>query len=77
MKDFTDYFYSEFLSKTNVDKFLYCKKLSNEKRVTMKIGLGQFRDEVELNSMLKSDCKFEFKIEPRKGYKLVTFEVTK
>jgi hypothetical protein len=51
--------------------------MAAEKRITMKIGSGQFRDAVELNSMLRNPCRFEFKLEPRRGYKLITFEITK
>ena len=47
------------------------------KRATMKIGMGQFRDAVELNAMRRLPCSISFKLEPRKGYKLATFEFIK
>jgi hypothetical protein len=41
--------------------------------VKMKVGTSQFRDSVDLNAIVKRDHSVSFKIEPRKGYKLVTF----
>lgn len=41
--------------------------------VKMKIGNGSFRDKVELNQLLRREAKVEYKLEPRKGYKLATF----
>lgn len=84
LKDFTEQFYNGtdsgsiigLLNMSDADKFETCRRLAGEKRVTMKIGSGQFRDAVELNSMRRNPCNFTFKIEPRKGYKLVTFEIT-
>lgn len=84
LKDFTEQFYTGtesgsvvgLLNLSNSDKFITCKRLSNEKRASMKIGLGQFTDSVELNSLLKKPCQYTFKIESRKGYKLATFEIT-
>lgn len=42
--------------------------------VTVKYGSGAFGDRVTWNSIVKSEKPLKFKIEPRKGYKLVTFE---
>jgi hypothetical protein len=84
LKDFTEIFYEGFGESIkglnqmdNMEKFQYCKKLHGDKRATMKIATGQFRDAVEFNSMMRDPVKIEFKIEPRKGYKLATFEITK
>lgn len=84
LKDFTEQFYAgtdsgsipSFDAMANADKWATIKRLAQEKRVTLKIGTGQFRDAVELNSMMKNPCNIEFKLEPRRGYKLATFEVT-
>ena len=83
LKDFTEQFYTGtdsgsiigMLNMADADKFETCRRLAGEKRVTMKIGTGQFRDAVELNAMRRNPCTFTFKLDPRKGYKLATFEV--
>jgi hypothetical protein len=85
LKDFTEQFYTGtvcgsivgLLNMPDDMKFETCRRLAGEKRATMKIGTGQFRDAVELNAMLRNPCTFTFKLEPRKGYKLATFEITK
>ena len=46
--------------------------------VSIKFGVSNaFRDRVDTNLLLKADCAISFKIEPRKGYKLVTFTLGK
>lgn len=83
LKDFTEQFFIGFgeivgfNQMADIEKFNYCKKLSTDKRATMKIGSGQFRDAVEFNSLMRNPCNIEFKLEPRRGYKLATFEITK
>jgi hypothetical protein len=84
LKDFTEQFYNGFgesipglLNMANPEKFEKLRLMSAEKRVTMRIGNGSFRDQVDLNSIRKSQHpQYSFKIEPRKGYKLATFEIT-
>jgi hypothetical protein len=49
--------------------------MAHEKRVKMRIGNGQFREAVELNQIMRAPKSIEFKIEPRKGYKLATFDI--
>ena len=85
LKDFSEQFYTGteggsivgLFNMADADKFELCRRLANDKRATMKIGTGQFCDAVELNALRRNPCTFTFKIEPRKGYKLATFEVTK
>ena len=87
LKDFTEEFFNGYesysgpvvglLQMTNLEKFTYCKKLSFDKRATMKIESGQSRDAVELNSLMRNPVNIEFKLEPRRGYKLATFEIKK
>jgi hypothetical protein len=84
LKDFTEAFYQGhgesivgLLNVNDAAKFEACLRLAGEKRITMKIGTGQFRDAVELNAMRRNPCTIEFKLEPRKGYKLATFEFSK
>ena len=46
--------------------------------VSVKFGPSNaFRDRVDANSLLKAGCTMAFKIEPRKGYKLTTFTLSK
>jgi len=50
------------------------QKQAHDGLATLKIGTGQFRDKVELNQILRSGKSPTFKLEPRKGYKLATFD---
>ena len=44
--------------------------------ISSKIGNGSFRDKVDLNSLKRKGWKVKsYKLENRKGYKLITFEV--
>ena len=81
LKDFSEQFYNgfsdsipAFLTLPDAEKFEKCRIMAAEKRVTMKIESGKFSDAVELNSLRKLNHSINFKIEPRKGYKLATFE---
>lgn len=84
LKDFSECFYEgreesgipAFLHVSPAEQWAIVKRLSAEKRVSMKINLGQFRDAVELNSMMRSPCNITCKVEPRRGYKLATFDIT-
>jgi hypothetical protein len=79
LHDLTDNFYAELASMAPREIFSYLNKLKNDLPhcVKIKIGNGQFRDAVELNSMTRGPCAYAYKLEPRKGYKLATFEVSK
>jgi hypothetical protein len=59
-------------------QFQHLLKLAAEKLgVSIKIGpSNSFRDRVELNQMLRTDYALAFKLEHRRGYKLVTFTFT-
>lgn len=64
----------------DADKLAYLLKQARgdlRHNFTVKIGSGQFRDTVELNHIMKRPAGFSasYKIEPRRGYKLATFEV--
>ena len=63
------------LKMTDADKFTYLNKSRHDHGFTMKIGTGQFRDQVELNQLLRTNPPVAFKLEPRRGYKLATFEI--
>jgi hypothetical protein len=84
LKDLTDVFYTGnggsiagFLNKTDKEKFEFLTKGAHARDLGIKVKIGNdsFRDKVELNQIIRKDYAIEFKIEPRKGYKLVTFEV--
>ena len=83
LKDFSDQFYNgtesgsipAFLTMTPGDKWEKVRRLAADKRVSLKIGTGQFRDQVELNQILRNPVSIAFKIEPRRGYKLATFDI--
>ena len=85
LKDLTDAFYNGMgesivglLNMPDNEKFAYLmrKAQQRELKISMKIGYGQFRDSVELNQLLRKDnLSYSFKLEPRRGYKLATFEI--
>ena len=43
--------------------------------ISMKVGTGQIRNAVEFNDAFKANKPMTFTLEPRKGYKLATFEL--
>jgi hypothetical protein len=85
LKDKTEAFYHgnqaeggtvpAFLALPPVDQFSTVCRLALEKRATVKIGNGSFRDRVEANQILRGPHRVTFKLEPRRGYKLATFEL--
>jgi hypothetical protein len=85
LKNLTDAFYegSEsgsivgLMSLSDKDKWDKLNRMANQQLTTLRIGSGQFRDRVELNQMLREPCTFSFKLEPRKGYRLATFDILK
>ncbi len=85
LKDLSDIFYNGggfsksvgLNNMTNKDKFSYLTSShAKDLNITSKIGNGSFRDRVELNQLLRNNSiSFDYKIESRRGYKLVTFEI--
>ena len=82
LKDFSEQFYNgfgdsipAFLALSDAEKFEKLRVMVGEKRVSMKIESGQFRDAVELNALRKRPHTVSFKLEQRRGYKLATFEI--
>ena len=58
-----------------LEKLFKCSGLP-EYQVTSKIGDGSFRDKVDLNTLKRKGWSVDsYKLENRKGYKLLTFEV--
>ena len=81
LKDKSDAFYNGnerivgLLQMDDVKKFQRLNELVFEGRATSKVGNGSFRDKVELNQILRKPRTIHFKLEPRKGYKLATFDI--
>lgn len=61
----------------NFEKFLYLRDKAERKelKISIKIGNDSFRDKVEFNQIIRDNKyqKIEYKLEPRRGYKLATF----
>lgn len=69
-----------FLSQSPLAQFQQAERLAHEmpRNVSLKIGNGSFRDKVEWNQLFRdSRDKISATIEPRKGYKLVTFDLSR
>ena len=79
LHDLSDNFYAKLASMAPREKYDYLRRLKNDLPhcIKIKIGNGQFRDAVDLNSMMRGPCTYTYKLEPRRGYKLATFEVSK
>ena len=84
VKNVTQEFYTGFGSSiVGIDnmppreRFHYLNKKAAEGalEISLKIGNGSFRDRVELNQLLrKEELRIDYKDEPRRGYRLLTFE---
>jgi len=81
LHNLSDSFYAEFALLTPAEQFAKLNKLRIDLPhcIKVKIEQGQFRDAVDLNSLTKRPHTVTCKIEPRRGYKLATFnfEATK
>lgn len=64
-----------FLCQSPDDQWARVQRLCAEGMATIKIATGQFRDQVELNQILRGPHRKTSAVEPRRGYKLVTFTV--
>lgn len=83
LKNLSDSFYNGFgksiqglLNMSDTEKYIYLNKVRHDLNITLKIGTGQFRDVVLLNQIVRSNPTVTFNLEPRRGYKLATFEFT-
>jgi hypothetical protein len=82
LKDKSDAFYngSEFvgpglLQQTPPEQFERLKQCAKEGLATRRIGsCNAFRDQVELNQIIRTGKVPTFKLEARRGYKLATFQ---
>jgi hypothetical protein len=83
LKDLSEQFFTGsgdivgFAALSDDSKFSKLLKMSEQggMGVKAKIGAGAFRDRVELNQLMRKPCAYIFKLEPRRGYQLATFEV--
>jgi hypothetical protein len=69
-----------FLNLSPPAQFERAQHLAHEmpRNVSLKIGNGSFRDKVEWNQAMRDaprTARMAAKIEPRKGYRLITFEI--
>jgi hypothetical protein len=69
-----------FLNLSPLAQFERAQSLANKmpRNVSVKIGNGSFRDRVEWNQAMRDATRKErmkAKIEPRRGYRLFTFEI--
>lgn len=80
IKNLTEQTHIELAAMTDADRFAKLTKWAfGDLRhcVSQKIETGQFRDRVELNQIMRSPHFQSYKLEPRRGYKLATFEIVK
>lgn len=79
LHNLTDNFYAEMAAMSASAQFEKLNKLRHDLPhcIKVKIGSGQFRDAVDLNSIMKKVHLVTSSIEPRKGYKLAIFNFTK
>jgi hypothetical protein len=69
-----------FLNLSPLAQFQRAELLAHEmpRNVSVKIGNGSFREKVEWNQAMRDVTRKErmtSKIEPRRGYRLITFEI--
>jgi hypothetical protein len=79
LHDLSDNFYADLIGMEPREIYDYLRRLKNDLPhcIKMKTGNGQFRDAVELNQIVRGPCAYAYKLEPRRGYKLATFDIVK
>ncbi len=78
LHNLSDLFYSEWDKLSPIDKFHRLDKLRHNLPhcIKLKFGNGNLRDQIEANGALRRQNTMNFvKLEPRRGYKLATFEI--
>jgi hypothetical protein len=87
VRDLSDAFWSgngdlipSFLAQSAIDRLDRLTRLSVDlpRNISIKVGNGSFRDKVDWNQAMRDATRKErmtAKIEPRRGYRLVTFEL--
>ena len=82
LKNLTDEFYNGggvldltgLLNMADREKFNYLSRMRHHLAITMRIGNGTFREQVELNAMLRLQPAVGFSLQPRRGYKLASLD---
>jgi len=64
-----------FLTQSPKEQWARVQDLRRDGLATLKIETGQFRDQVELNQILRGEHTIACTVEPRRGYKLATFTI--
>ena len=87
IRDMSDQFWNgfgdsipAFLSRSALSQFQRVEILIHEmpSNFSLKIGNGSFRDRVEWNQLMRGNLDaMTATIEPRRGYKLITFELNR
>jgi len=87
IRDLSDQFWNgfgdsipSFFAQSPRDKLKTIEKLSAvmPRNVTLKVGNGAFRERVEWNQLMRGNLDaMTATIEPRRGYKLITFELSR
>jgi hypothetical protein len=88
LKDFSSLFYDGdterpdvfpgFLHQSPAEQWKKVQSLKADGRVSVRIGhANAFRDQVELNQLVRGPHSIACKVEPRRGYKLATFTFSK
>lgn len=87
IRDLSDQFWNgfgdsipSFLAQSPRDKLKTIEKLCADmpRNFSLKIGNGSFRDKVEWNQLMRGNLDaMTATIEPRRGYKLITFELNR
>jgi hypothetical protein len=81
LKNLSDIWYEGIRTMSDAERFAYLCKQANGGDLSLyikqKVASGQFRDKVELNQIMRTNPGFVYKLEPRRGYMLATFEVVK
>lgn len=78
LKNITESAHADLAAMPDADRFAKMTKWAFgdlKHCVSQKIGSGQFRDRVELNQIMRNPRFASYKLEPRKGYKLATFQI--
>lgn len=73
----SEYLGPGFLTQGPDDQWAQVQRLRADGMASIKIATGQLRDQVELNQILRAPHTKACTIEPRRGYKLVTFTIEK
>jgi len=80
VKNVTDDMHEKLAAMPDAERFAQLSKwVFGDLRhcVSMKVGGGAFRDRVDLNQIMRTTRFTSYKLEPRKGYKLATFQVVR